>query len=143
MDAGQHDHRRDHDLTEELPPRTELEKVVDETHRHSENRGDRSQREPRGANLFGNEEGVTREPVDEPEDENGRSESDRDRKTSGARDRARVDAAAARHVEHSEPSRDDADQRRRDRREREGEQRGTRKEDGGGRHRGHDNENYA
>ena len=81
--------------------------------------------------------------VDEPEDEDRRSEGDRDRETSGTRDRPRMSSAATGHVQHPESPRDEADQRGRYRRECEGKKRGTHEEDRGGRHRGHDNDSYA
>src|SRR6266550_3658979 len=114
MDAGEHDHRGDDDLTEELPASAELQQIVDETDRHPEQRGDRGQRESRRADLLRNEEGMARESVDEPEGEDRGSECDRDRETAGAWDRTRMAPAAARDVEHSNLPRDDAHEWRRD-----------------------------
>jgi hypothetical protein len=109
-----------------LPTRAKLEQIVDESDSHTEKRGDSRQRESGRADLLRDEEGMSRETIDEPEDEDRRPERDGDRETSGARDRTRMDAAAAGHVEHPEPASEDADQRRRERRQRERKQCGTR-----------------
>ena len=53
--------------------------------------------------------------VDEPEGEDRRSECDRDRETARAWDRTRMAPAAAWHVEHSNLTRDQAHEWRRDR----------------------------
>src|SRR5437868_13419488 len=86
---------------------------------------------------------MAREPVDEPEDEDRRSERDSDRETSGTWDRSRMAPTAAGHVEHSQATSEDPDQRRRDRGQREREKSRTDKKDRGGGHRRHDNESYA
>ncbi len=106
MDASEHDHRRDDDLSEELPTRAELEEIVDETDRHPEQSGDRGECESRRADLLRDKERMTREPVDEPEDEDRRSECHSDRKTTGTRDRAGMPPSAAGHIEHPEPARE-------------------------------------
>ena len=106
-------------------------------------RGDRGQRESRRADLLRNEEGMTSETVDEPEDENRRSEGNRDRKASRPRDRTRVAPTPARHVEHAQSPREDPDEGSRDRGQREREQGRTDKENGRGGHRGHDNDSHA
>src|SRR2546430_2548352 len=123
VDSGEHDHRGDDDLTEELPTSAKLQQIVEETDRHPEQRGDRGQREPRRADLLRNEEGMAREPVDEPEDKDRGPERDRDRKPARPRDRTRMAPASAGHVEHSELTSGEADQWRRDRGQRERKQR--------------------
>src|SRR5437879_5856815 len=86
---------------------------------------------------------MTSETVDEPEDEDRRSEGDRDRKASRPRDRTRVAPTPARHVEHAQSPREDPDEGSRDRGQREREQGRTDKENGRGGHRGHDNDSHA
>src|SRR6266850_2955521 len=123
VNTRENDHRGDDDLTEELPTSAELQQIVDEPDRHPEQRGDRGQRESRRANLLRNEEGMSREPVDEPEDKDRRPERDRDRETARARDGTRMAPASPGHVEHSEVTSGKADQWSRDRSQRERKQR--------------------
>jgi hypothetical protein len=66
---------------------------------------------------------VTGKSVEEPEDEDRRSECDRDRETARARDWTRMAPAAAWDIEHSELTRDHAHEWRRDRGKREREHR--------------------
>ena len=55
---------------------------------------------------------MTSHAVDDPEREDRHAERERDRETAGPRDRSRMHATAARHVEHPEPLREAADKRR-------------------------------
>ena len=115
VDAGDHDHRRDDDLSEKLPASAELEQIVEQADRHPEHRGDRGQGESRRADLLRDKEGMTRDPVDKPEHEDRRSECDRDRETPRPRDRTGMAPTSPWHVEHAEPTGEHTDDWRRDR----------------------------
>jgi len=99
---GSDDDGRDDEETEELPARAELEHVVDETQRHSEERRQRGEREARRADLLGDEEGMAGHAVDDPEREDRETERQRDREAARPRDRSRMRATPARHVEQAE-----------------------------------------
>ncbi len=58
---------------------------------------------------------MPREPVDQPEDEDRGAESDRDRETARAWNRARMAPASPRHIEHSELTSDEPHEWRGDR----------------------------
>ena len=117
------DDERDDRVAEELPARAEVERVVDEPDRHAEERGERGERESRGADLFRDEERSAHVAVDRPEQEDRQTECECDREAARSRDRPGVLSPAPRHVEHVESPREVRDEwrepgRRRERHER-------------------------